>query len=329
MKIKDFVIKNRRWLNLIVSLFFLSIVFSLLDFNQLSEFFKKDITITNLTNLVFTIIAILILRGLRWTLLLRSLGEFDISLISLFYFSFMSQFYNSFLFFGSGDVIKVISLKINEVDKSIQPVVTMTIVDRLLDIFVIVSGGLVALVLLDLIELRIILYLGVLGLSFGTILLIIFYSVGYIDKFKSKWLIIRDQFVLIIQKRIFILQGLLLTFVVWIFEGYKIYQFAQMIALNPIQLKTAILIGLAGWLGTLILIPISGSLGSKEFFLTNLLKENGIIEKESGLISIVDRAFTIITSGIIFMLFTILHNLTSLKTNETLSTENNIEDLDN
>jgi hypothetical protein len=241
----------------------------------------------------------------------------------------MSQFYNSFLFFGSGDVIKVISLKINEVDKSIQPVVTMTIVDRLLDIFVIVSGGLVALVLLDLIELRIILYLGVLGLSFGTILLIIFYSVGYIDKFKSKWLIIRDQFVLIIQKRIFILQGLLLTFVVWIFEGYKIYQFAQMIALNPIQLKTAILIGLAGWLGTLILIPISGSLGSKEFFLTNLLKENGIIEKESGLISIVDRAFTIITSGIIFMLFTILHNLTSLKTNETLSTENNIEDLDN
>ncbi|MHA2276107.1 MAG: lysylphosphatidylglycerol synthase domain-containing protein, partial [Candidatus Kariarchaeaceae archaeon] len=201
MKIKDFVIKNRRWLNLIVSLFFLSIVFSLLDFNQLSEFFKKDITITNLTNLVFTIIAILILRGLRWTLLLRSLGEFDISLISLFYFSFMSQFYNSFLFFGSGDVIKVISIKINEVDKSIQPVVTMTIVDRLLDIVVIVSGGLVALVLLDLIELKIIIYLGVLGLLLGTIMLIIFYSVGYIDKFKSKWLIIRDQFVLIIQKR--------------------------------------------------------------------------------------------------------------------------------
>jgi hypothetical protein len=257
------------------------------------------------------------MRGLRWTLLLRSLEEFDIPFMNLFYFSFMSQFYNSFLFFGSGDVIKVLSIKINETQDSIQPVVTMTLVDRFLDILVIVTGGLIALVLLELIELKILLYLCVGGTILGLIGLITFYSAGYIEKFHPQWIILRNQLALIYRERVAVFQGLTITVIVWLLEGYKIYQLAQIIALNPIILSTAILIGLAGWLFTLILIPISGSLGSKEFLLTNLLKDNGIREKESGLISIVDRAFTILTSGIIFLIFLINRNFTNSTNDHT------------
>ena len=78
--------------------------------------------------------------------------------------------------------------------------------------------------------------------------------------------------------------------------------------MSEIELNDAILIGLATWLGTLVLIPVSGSLGSKEYLLSRSLKNQGVLQSESGLISVFDRLMTILISGFILLIFYIKNN---------------------
>ncbi|OLS23379.1 MAG: hypothetical protein HeimC2_26900 [Candidatus Heimdallarchaeota archaeon LC_2] len=121
----------------------------MINSDEVSELFTKKATFQNISSLIITIAIILFTRSIRWALLIRAVNKSGFPLKTLFYYSFLSQFYNSFLFFGTGDVAKVLSIKFDETQDRMVDIVTMTIIDRILDIIIIVTGGFYALLLLD------------------------------------------------------------------------------------------------------------------------------------------------------------------------------------
>ena len=142
------------------------------------------------------------------------------------------------------------------------------------------------------------------------------YFLGWHKRVNNKWPALKDQILLLKDVKFTLLVGLLLTTFVWILEGVKIFQITNNFTLSEIELNDAILIGLATWLGTLVLIPVSGSLGSKEYLLSRSLKKQGVLQSESGLISVFDRLMTILISGFILLIFYLKNN--SKESNNTI-----------
>jgi uncharacterized membrane protein YbhN (UPF0104 family) len=219
---------------------------------------------------------------------------------------------------GSGDVIKVVLLK-SRSKAQLPELITLTMVDRLLDVFTIAFGGILALFLLDVFPMDIFWILGILCflITFCFFLLLILLKIP--NKIIIRYPKLSNQLQIITNHRKELTLSLLITIVAWFVEAIKLFIIFNGLEIS-VDLYISLQIALAAWVGSLLLILISGTLGTKEFFMSYLLQERGFNQSISSLASFLDRIFTVMISFLPFAFFTIL-NLLSI-----INEENSIMD---
>ena len=300
MSFYTFLKRNKRIIGLLISIIFLIIVIFSLNLKELFALLSeiRFLVIVQLFGIVFII---LILRAIRWIILVKTITKSKITLVKLLRYSFQSQFYNSFFFNGVGDIIKVLSIKTEDLEIDISYITTMTIIDRILDVLVITIGGFISLILLDIFSPKILFIICISAIAVIISIIIFLYFSGIYRKLLIRFSVLKLQLKLIKKSLKVISIGLVVSLFLWVIEGIKIFFITNQIANANLSVNTSILVGLSGWLGTLFLLPISGSLGTKEYFLSLILKNQNISSSKSSIISLFDRAITFFSTAICFL----------------------------
>lgn len=318
--VNETVKKTRALVSSLISLIFLLYVIFLIDLKDFL-FFISTTQVGHLFLIFSSVIMILLLRSFRWSLLIRC--KLDFPILFLFYYSLQSQFINSWMPNGSGDVIKVVLLK-SRSKNQLAELVTLTMIDRLLDVIIIMIGGFTALFMLEIFPVDLFWILSI-SCLFGAIFFFVVLIILKIpDKIIRNYPKLATQFRILIVHRKEITFSFFITLIAWLFEAIKLFFIFNGLKIS-VDLFISLQIALVAWIGSLLLILVSGTLGTKEFFMSYILQENGFDKSISSLASILDRIFTIMISFLVFGFFMVLNTLGLI--NEKITSFSNSDSL--